>query len=62
MRKRRLTGGRLLLLLLCLLLALSALFCLLTEFVLSRTLTSQRAAERWQGESETAFSQLSCLR
>ena len=61
MRRRRLTGRRRLLLLLCLLLTLAACACLLTQFLLGRTLSSQQAAERWQGESATAFAQLSCF-
>lgn len=53
--KRRLLAG------LCLLLALSALLCLWQTRRLSRSLPSQLAAERWQGEGDTRFSQISCF-
>lgn len=46
---------------LCLLLALAALLCLWQTCRLGRSLDSQLAAERWQGESETRFAQISCF-
>lgn len=45
----------------CLLLTLGALFCLWRIHGLSRALSSQQAAERWQGESEQSFTQVSCF-
>ena len=42
------------------LLVLLALLCLLTIRILSANMEAQRAAERWQGESGTAFRQISC--
>lgn len=47
--------------LLCLALTLLAALCLARGWQLSRSLPSQQAAERWQGESETGFSQVSCF-
>ncbi len=52
---------RLLWLLLCLALTLGALFCLWRIRGLSRALPAQQAAERWQGESERSFAQVSCF-
>lgn len=43
-----------------LLLALLCLVCLLVYGHLAQLLDSQRQAERWQGESDTEFRQLSC--
>ncbi len=42
------------------LLVLLALLCLLTIRILSANMEAQKAAERWQGESGTAFRQISC--
>lgn len=53
--------GRTLWLCLCLLLTLLALLCLWRIFALSRSLPSQQAAERWRGENESAFTQVSCF-
>ena len=47
--------------LLCLLCALAALLCLWQTRSLSLSLPSQQAAERWQGESDTRFAQVSCF-
>lgn len=52
---------KLLWLLLCLLLALAALLCLWRIHGLSRSMSAQQAAERWQGESELEFAQVSCF-
>ena len=45
---------------LCGALVLLSLTCFLTVRHLSRILPPQQAAERWQGEGETAFNQVSC--
>ena len=45
----------------CLVLLALAGACLLWLRLLSETLPSQRAAERWQGESEQSYSQVSCF-
>ena len=42
-------------------LALLCMLCLLAYGHLAQLLDSQRQAERWQGESETEFRQLSCF-
>lgn len=42
------------------LLVLLVLLCLLTIRILSANMEAQKAAERWQGESGTAFRQISC--
>lgn len=47
--------------LLCLLLALLGLGCLWRIHALSRSLSAQQAAERWQGGSERDFVQVSCF-
>ena len=52
---------KLLWLLLCLLLTLAALLCLWRIHGLSRSMSAQQAAERWQGESELEFAQVSCF-
>lgn len=46
---------------LCLLLTIGALACLWQERRLSRSLSSQQAAERWRGESEMDYAQISCF-
>ena len=46
---------------LCLLLALGAAFCLWRISALSGGLSSQSADERWRGESEESFAQISCF-
>lgn len=38
-----------------------ALFCLWRVLALSQSLDSQKAARRWQGEDEMAFTQISCF-
>lgn len=43
------------------LLVLCALLCFLQYRALAQSLESQQAAERWRGENETAFAQLSCF-
>ncbi len=48
-------------LILCLLLTLGALGCLWRIHALSRSLSAQQAAERWQGESGQSFAQVSCF-
>ena len=45
----------------CVLLTLAAVICFIRIHTLSNSLTSQQAAERWQGESETEFKQLSAF-
>lgn len=59
--KRLSKKRRLALLILCAILLLGASFCFLKTRSLSRLLPSQYAAERWQGEGETKFSQISCF-
>ena len=46
---------------LCLLLTLAALVCLWRIHGLKSALSAQQAAERWQGESEQSFTQVSCF-
>ena len=48
-------------LLFCLLLTLGALVCLWRVYGLGHGLPAQLAAERWQGEGETRFAQVSCF-
>ena len=50
-----------LLLALCAALLLIALACSARMLALGATLPSQRAAERWQGDSEKSFTQISCF-
>lgn len=45
----------------CLLLTAVGLFCLWRIHSLSHSLPAQQAAERWQGESEQSFTQVSCF-
>ena len=52
---------RLLLLLVCIALTLAAAACFITGFLLSKRLLPQQAAQRWQGESELQYTQLSCF-
>ena len=52
---------KLLWLILCLLLTLAALLCLWRIHGLSRSMSAQQAAERWQGESGLEFAQVSCF-
>ena len=52
---------KLLWLILCLLLTLTALFCLWRIHSLSRSMSAQQAAERWRGESGQDFAQVSCF-
>ncbi len=52
---------KLLWLCLCVLLTLAALFCLWRIHSLKGALDAQQAAERWQGESERSFAQVSCF-
>ncbi len=52
---------RILLAALCGLLILASLVCFGLTAYLSRLLPSQYEAERWQGEGETAFAQVSCF-
>ena len=49
------------LLIMCAALTLAAAGCFLGALLLGGELESQRAAERWQGESELEFSQISCF-
>ena len=49
------------LLILCAALLLLAGGCLLRLHALSRSLPAQQAAERWQGDTEQSFSQISCF-
>ena len=48
-------------LILCVLLTLGGLFCLWRIGALGHGLPAETAAERWRGESETAFAQVSCF-
>ena len=52
---------RLLLLIVCAALTLAAAACFITGLYLTTRLTSQQAAQRWQGESELNYTQLSCF-
>ena len=52
---------KLLWLIFCLLLTLTALFCLWRIHSLSRSMSAQQAAERWRGESGQDFAQVSCF-
>ena len=61
MRRRKSKKERIALLILCAALTLLAAACSLFEFVLGGELDSQRAAERWQGEADMEFRQLSCF-
>ena len=61
MEKSKHKRRRLLLLLGCLVLCLAAAACFLTQAVLGGMLDSQYAAERWQGDSGTPYSQISCF-
>jgi hypothetical protein len=61
MRRRRSKQERLARLILCAALTLTAVGCFIVALLMSRALESQRAAERWQGESEMEFRQLSCF-
>ena len=61
MKKLSTQHKRILWLVLCLLLTLAALACLWRVHALSRSMTAQQAAERWQGESEQRFAQVSCF-
>ena len=59
MRKRK--GLRKGLLILCLALALAGGLCFGASRLLAGQLPSQYAAERWRGESETDYGQVSCF-
>ncbi len=59
MRKRK--GIRKWLLLLCIALALAGTLCFVGARLLGEKLPTQYAAERWRGESETSYSQVSCF-
>lgn len=48
-------------LLLCLLLSVGSLVCIWRVYSLGHGLSAQRAAERWQGEGEQSFAQVSCF-
>jgi hypothetical protein len=61
MRRRRSKQERLALLVMCAALTLAAAGCFLGARLMGGDLDSQRAAERWQGESEMEFCQLSCF-
>jgi hypothetical protein len=53
-------GRRIALAIVCAVLLLAALACFLTARSLSRLLPDQYAAERWAGEGESAYRQVSC--
>ena len=57
---KKLTKKRIVFLILCACLVLASAACFLAEGRLTRLLSSQQAAERWQGEGEQSFTQLSC--
>ena len=59
--RRRSKKERIALLIMCAALTLAAAFCFLGALLLGGELESQRTAERWQGESEMEFRQLSCF-
>lgn len=59
--KKLLEHKRILWLIFCLLLTLAALGCLWRIHALSRSMSAQQAAERWQGESGQDFAQVSCF-
>ena len=59
--KKHLTGKRLRLLILNAALTLGALACLISLRHLEGLLDSQKAAERWRGETELPYCQLSCF-
>ena len=59
--KRLSKKKRVALLILCAILLLSSAGCFLKMDSLSRLLPEQAAAERWQGEGELEFSQISCF-
>lgn len=52
---------RIALAILCGVLVLISLACFVSMGILARLLPSQREAERWQGEGDTAFGQVSCF-
>ena len=61
MRRRRSKKERIALLIMCAALTLAAAVCFLGALFLGGELDSQRAAERWKGEGELEFRQLSCF-
>ena len=61
MRAEKSKKSRRLLLILCAALTLASGFCFLLAMSLGRELTSQQEAERWQGDSEQSFRQVSCF-
>ena len=61
MKRTERIGRRIALLIVCAALALSAAACFAAGALLGRTLSSQRAAERWRGESGLDFCQISCF-
>ena len=61
MKRTERKGRRIALLIVCAALALSAAACFAAGALLGRTLSSQRAAERWRGESGLDFCQISCF-
>ncbi len=58
---KKLSVKKRVLLLLCVLLSLASIACFVSIGVLVNLLPSQREAERWQGEGETSFGQVTCF-
>lgn len=58
---KKLTRGKRIWFALCVLLLLAAIGCGIALHALSGRLTSQQAAERWRGESEREYRQISCF-
>ena len=58
---KRISRGKLIWLCVCALLLVGAGACALGARSLSRSLLSQREAERWRGENELSFAQISCF-
>ena len=61
MSRRRSNKKRRLLRIVCAALTLLSIVCFVSGWILTQKLESQRAAERWRGESELSFRQISCF-
>lgn len=60
-RKKQISRQQSILLLVCIAMLLTAAACFGAWWWLSRLLASQREAERWQGDSEMPYKQISCF-
>ena len=60
-RKKQISRQQSILLLVCIAMLLAAAACFGAWWWLSRLLASQREAERWQGDGEMPFKQISCF-